>query len=79
MHHTTSYRLVSAKRGSDWSIALIKGLKCLERSDWRPAEDGEELRDRFGFHLENLHDKVAGALYINNSAKNVGFWNAEAA
>jgi hypothetical protein len=74
MHHTTTYRLVTAKKGDLWSIALVRGHKCLARSDWRGAEEGEELRDRFVHHLENLHDKVATQLHTNNHARNNTFW-----
>lgn len=39
------------------------------------AEEGEELRDRFVNHLEDLHEKVATALYANNHTKNNNFWD----
>ena len=77
IHHSTGYRLVTAKRGDLWSIALVRGFRCIVRSDWMKVEDGEELRDRFVNQLENLHEKVATALYDNNQSRHNAFWGGE--
>jgi hypothetical protein len=71
MSHATAYRLVTAKKGELWSIALVRGQRCLTSSAWCEAEEGEMLRDRFVHCLEDLYNIVAAPLYTNNHSRKI--------